>query len=188
MRLLLLSVLLLASCAPLVEVGGRVCPSTEELLELYARGKTPKEFRIYGMVKYGPVRIPVLIAKFDDLYTVRVPRGKDLRIEGGRVCLGERCYLLPLPPENLVFGGVISGGERESCRDGLKYLTERDEVYERTAVFEGNRLREFRIRNLRNGRTIRVEFGPRDPAGFFREIRLEMGNVRFKLLIEEVEV
>ncbi|MDQ7082075.1 MAG: hypothetical protein Q9N34_03135 [Aquificota bacterium] len=177
---------LVLSCAPLHRAE-RECPGTEDLMNIYASGKTPKEFRIYGKVRYGPMKVPFLIARFDDIYTVKVPR-RDVKVLDGKVCLRDRCYLLPLPPENLVFGGVLRGGEREFCDGGVKVFSERGIVYERTVIFEGKKLREMRIKNLKNGKVIRVIFGERDPRGYFREIKIRTGGTGFKLLIEEVEI
>ncbi len=178
--------LLILSCAPVYRAE-KGCPSTEDLMRVYATKRTPKEFRIYGRVSYGPVKVPFFMAKFDGIYTVKVPR-REIKLEDGKVCLENRCYLLPFPPENLVFGGVLEGGERELCEGGVKILSEKRGVYERVILFEGKRLAEVRIRNLKNGKVIRVIFGRRDPRGYFREIGVRTEGAWFKLLIEEVEI
>ncbi len=188
MRIFTLALLILTSCGPLMKAEKDLrCPDTEDLLNKYAIWKAPVEFRIYGSVKFGPFRMPILLAKFDNIYTVKVPRREEIKVEERYVCVRKRCYLIPVPPENLVFGSVISGMEVASCSEGRKIMTEVGDIYEKTAVFEGDRLREYRIRNVRNGRTIKVLFGPRNPKGYFEEILFDMEGRRFKLLIEEVE-
>jgi len=131
--------LLLIACAP-KEVR-RDCPSPERILHTFALKRVPENFRIYGTFRYGPLRMPVLLAKFDSFYTVRVARAQNVTIEKDRLCLEGKCYLLPVSPENLIFGRVLSGKEYSFCSRGSLVFRERTGVYEKLVVFEGEALR-----------------------------------------------
>lgn len=185
---LFLFVLFLVSCAPLSDRRPSVkCPDPKDLFTGYSFQRAPKEFRVYGTLKYGPLKMPILIAKFDGIYTVKVPKERDIRLDERHVCLKGRCYLLPIPPENLIFGGVLLGKEVEVCKGGKRYMVYTEGVYERTVVFVDSRLVEYRVRNIKNNKVIKVRFGPLGPGGYFREILIETEGMSFKLLIEEVE-
>jgi len=176
---------LLLSCAPKVE---KACGSAQEVLHAHAFGRVPENFRIYGTFKYGPVKLPMLLAKFDNFYTVRIARTQDVRIERDRLCVEGKCYLLPVAPEDLIFGRVLSGKEYSFCRGNLLMFRERMGVYEKLVIFEGGKLREMVIRNVRKNRSFRITFGDRRKEGFFGRLLFEMDGKRVKLLIEEVEI
>ncbi len=181
--------LLLLSCAPKVEVEReRACADPERILTEYAHRRVPENFRIYGALRYGPLKLPMLLAKFDSFYTVKVAKAKDVSIEKDRLCLEGKCYLLPFAPENLIFGKVLSGTEYSFCSNGLTTFRERTGVYEKLVLFERTSLREVVIRNVRKNRSFRVIFRSPDPGGFFRELDFEMDGKRVKLLVEEVEI
>ncbi len=177
--------LLLLSCAPKVE---RACGSAREVLDTYTLRKVPENFRIYGTFKYGPVKLPMLLAKFDSFYTVRVARTQNVRIERDRLCVEGKCYLLPVAPEDLIFGRVLSGREYSFCRGKLLMFRERMGVYEKLVIFEGGKLREMVIRNVRKKKSFKITFGDVREGGFFGELVFEMDGKRVKLLIEEVEI
>ncbi len=180
--------LLLLSCGPLVEVKRGKCPSKEEILLSYSAKRTPKEFRVYGRVSFGPLKFPILLAKFDGIYTVKVPGKERVFVDGKVVCVRERCYLLPLPPENFIFGGVLLGRERVLCSGNRLVFKDTGKIYEREILFEGGRLSEYRVRNRRSGKTLKVFFGPKERGGYFRYIILESGGRRLKISVEGVDI
>ena len=184
-RLLLIPLLfLMFSCAPKVE---RKCVYDRELVNSYQSRAVPEDFRIYGILKYGPLKFPMMLAKFDGRYTVKVARAKGIDLSGNRFCLEDKCYILPAPPEYLVFGRLLTGREYSFCRDGLLYFRRRGEIYERLVIFNGNRPVELAIINLNNNKSVRVILGKEDERGFFRELRFILNGREVKLLIEEVE-
>ena len=186
MRILPLFLLfLILSCAQKVETS---CPNREDILREFSSRYVPKDFRIYGTLYYGPLRLPMMLAKFDGFYTVRVAKARNVSIERDRLCIERRCYLLPAPPENLVFGKVLSGREVSLCEGGRLIFEESLGVYRKRVLFEGRRLKELILWNVRKNRGMRILFGKEDGRGFFREIDFDMEPGRVKLQIEEVEI
>ncbi len=184
MILVLLLTLVLISCAPKVR---EACPQKEEALSLYSTRYVPKDFRIYGILRYGPLKFPMLLAKFNGFYTVRVANVEDVSIEGERLCFEGKCYLLPAPPEYLVFGRVLSGKEKLLCDGGALIFSEELGVYEKKVVIRGKKIEELSVRNRRNGMVLTVTFGAMTPEGFFRSLSFKTDSGEFKLEIEGVE-
>ncbi|WP_457600492.1 hypothetical protein [Hydrogenivirga sp.] len=182
--LVLFVLFLIFSCAKKVE---RECVYDPKAIDRYEHRRVPENFRIYGLIKYGPLKFPMMLAKFDGLYTVKVARARALSLKGRKLCLEKKCYILPAPPENLVFGKLLTGKEYSFCRNGLLYFRQRGELYERLVVFEGNRPKELSIINRRKNRSVKVLLGEEDERGFFRELRFLLDGREVKLLIEEVE-
>jgi len=186
MKLLLLGlVLLLFSCAPKVKHECRTDPS---LYSEYMKRDIPENFRIYGVIKYGPLKFPTLLAKFEGNYTVKVARAKDISINEERFCFKGKCYILPAPPEDLIFGRLLGGREEFYCVEGLTYARTRDRFYEKVVVFEDYKPKEISITNLKSGRSMKVLLGKESDKGFFGEIEFVMEGGEVKLLIEEVEI
>ncbi len=185
MIFLLIIWVLLTSCS--VKVAQR-CADEKRVIAEYTLNHVPREFRIYGHFKYGPVKFPMIIAKYDGFYTVKVAKVKDVSIRRDRICARGKCYLLPLLPEDIIFGKVLSGTEYSFCRGGRTVFRERMGVYDKIVVFEGGKLRELIIVNRKNGRGLKITFGSRSERGYFREIGFEMNGEKVKLEIEEVEV
>jgi hypothetical protein len=185
MRLFFLLILfLIISCAPKVE---RECVVDKSVYGPYLNRKVPKDFRVYGLIKYGPVRLPLMLAKFDGFYTVRVAKAGDISIDSKRICIERKCYILPAPPEELIFGKLLTGREYSFCRKGLIYFRLRGDVYERLVVFGPEGPEELSLINVRKNKSVKVLFGEEDPKGFFRELRFLLDGGEVKLLIEEVE-
>jgi len=185
MIVLLAILLVLFSCAPKVEE--RVCDG-EKILREFSDRSAPKNFRIYGVVKYGPLKFPMMLAKFDGFYTFRMAKGRNVYVSNDRFCIKDKCYLLPLPPESIIFGKLLSGREAVLCKEGSLLFRERLGVYEKLVVFSEGRPRELSIKNLKNGRILRVVFGSEDERGFFREIEFITESGSVKLILEEVEI
>ncbi|RLJ69796.1 hypothetical protein BCF55_0052 [Hydrogenivirga caldilitoris] len=182
---LFLSLILLFSCAPKVE---RECTYDKQAIDTYRDRRIPQDFRIYGLLKYGPVKLPMMLAKFEDYYTVRVAKAKGITLEGDRLCLESKCYILPAPPENLVFGKLLTGKEYSFCREGLLYFRERGKLYERLVVFRNNKPLELAIIHLKSNESVKVLFGPEDNKGYFKELRFILNQKEIELTIEEVEI
>ena len=182
---LILLIVLLLSCAPKERVA---CPDWSGILKKYSSRFVPEDFRVYGIIRYGPLRLRMMLAKFDSFYTVRVARAKSVSVEEDKLCIEKRCFLLPVPPEYLLFGRVLSGREISLCEGGTLIFEERMGVYRKRVVFEGDRLKEIIIWNIRKGKGLRISFGEEDKRGFFREVRFDTGGVEVKLQIEEVEL
>ena len=186
MKLLLLFVLFLAlSCAQKTEP---VCPDPEPILMKYSSRPVPKDFRIYGILSYGPLRLPMMLAKFDGFYTVRVAKAKRVSVEESKLCIENRCYLLPAPPENLIFGKILSGRETYVCTEGGLLFEERIGPYIKRVFFEGVVPKEVIVWNPRKRKGLKISFGKESEEGFFREIRFDMDTGKVKLQIEEVEL
>ena len=186
MRLLLLiSLFLVLSCA---QKTAPVCPDPNKVMTEYSSRPVPKEFRVYGILHYGPLRLPMMLAKFDGFYTVRVAKAKKVSVDKDRLCIEDRCYLLPAPPENLIFGKLLSGRETYVCREGNLLFEERIGPYLKKVLFEGERPREVIVWNPRKGKGLKIFFGKESEEGFFREIRFDTGTGKVKLQIEEVEI
>ena len=181
-------VMLVLSCAPKVREVGKVCPSPSELFSLYAYRNVPPNFKVYGKLKYGPLRLPFMFAKSEGEYTLRVAKVGKLEVFEDRFCLKDKCYLLPAPPENLIFGKILAGDETLSCKENLVYLTHKGEVYTRTVVLEGRKAKEMILYNPRKNRTAKVIFGKEDPKGFFRSIQLYSEGNELTISIEEVRL
>ncbi len=181
----LIALTLLFSCAPKVE---RRCSAGEELIDEFSRKYVPRNFRIYGKFRYGPLKFPMLLAKFDGIYTVRIAKAKDVRIKRDRLCIDRKCYLLPSPPEYLIFGRLLSGTEYSFCKEGLLFFRERVGVYEKLLIFEGKVPKELSVRNVKNGKTLRIIFGSMDKERYFKEITFILDSNEVKLIIEEVEL
>ncbi len=183
----LLSFLLIFALSCGVKTTG-VCLSPQKVAEDYTLNHVPREFRIYGKFRYGPVSFPMMIAKFDGFYTVKVAKVKDVSLERDRICARGKCYLLPLLPEDIIFGKVLTGSEYSFCRKGLLYFRERLGLYEKIAVFDGRDLRELVIVNRKRNRAMKITFGEFSGKGYFREITFIMDGEEVKLEIEEVEI
>lgn len=183
--LLLLAPVLLLSCAHKERVA---CPGGADILERYSSRFVPENFRVYGIIRYGPLKLPMMLARFDGFYTVRVARTRDVSVYRDRFCVEGRCFLLPIPPEDLLFGRILSGREIRLCEDGVLVFEEGTGVYLKRVVFEGSRPREILIWNTRKKKGIRVLLGEEDEKGFFREVSFDSGGVEVKLQIEEVEL
>lgn len=181
---LLILPFLMLSCAKKIPPS---CPGGEEVLREFSSRHVPDNFRIYAILRYGPVRLPMMLAKFDGFYTVRIAKAGNISVDKGKLCIDERCYLLPAAPESLVFGRVLSGSERSICANGKLIFEEDMGVYSKRVIFDGKKLKEVILRNVRKERSIRVSFGEEDERGFFREIEFSMGGAGVKLQIEEVE-
>lgn len=176
---------LLFSCAQKVE---RKCVYNPKAVALYKDRRVPENFRIYGLLKYGPLKFPMMLAKFDGYYTVKVARAKGISIEGKTLCLEGKCYILPAPPEDIVFGKLLTGREYSFCRNGLIYFRQRGRIYERLVVFRGSKPVELAIINRKDNRSVKVILGSESDKGFFRELRFILDGREVKLLIEEVEI
>lgn len=181
MKLLLL-LLLLYGCAPKKE---KPCPK-EEVLHRFLEREVPRNFVMYGVLRYGPLSSPMMLSKEDGFYRVKIARGGKVSVSERVLCIRGRCYLLPLPPEFLLFGRVLSGNEELLCVGGTLVFKKRAGVYERRVLFEGSRLTEMVVRNLRNGKEMKVLFGDEKPEGFFRSIIFELNGESLRLDVEEV--
>ncbi len=181
--ILFLILILILSCAE----KGQECLPVSEVIKEYEFRKIPTDFRIYGVFLYGPLKSPMMLAKFDGFYTVRVAKTNKIKIEKNKLCIENKCYLLPIAPENLIFGRVLSGGEYHFCRNSLLMFRKKLGVYEKLVVFEGKKLKELIVRNIKKEKSIRIIFG--DLKGkFFRELTFEIEGNKVKLVIEEVEI
>jgi hypothetical protein len=184
MILLIIPLLFILSCSVKVE---RECDIRSEAYTPYRLNHVPKEFRIYGRLVYGPMKFPLMIAKFDGFYTVRVAKVRDLSLKKDRICARGKCYLLPLLPEELIFGRVLTGQEFAFCREGKTIFRERLGVYEKLVFFEGPFLRELIIVNRKTRRGLKITFGEKTGKGYYGELSFEMNGEKVKLEIEEVE-
>lgn len=184
MRFFLLVLIVLISCAPKAE---KRCEA-ERVLSEFSSKQPPKNFRIFGAIKYGPLKFPMMFAKFDGFYTIKVARTKDLSIDRNRFCTRDKCYLLPSLPEDIIFGKLLSGREYHLCKDGLLLFRERLGVYDKLVIFSEGRPKEISIRNVKNGKVLRIVFGPMDKEGFFKEIEFITDSSSAKLIVEEVEL
>ncbi len=180
--LLFVFFLILFSCAPKVEE--RCDPRT--VLRNLPRTKAPENFKLHGYVKYGPLRFPFLFAKEKGSYRLKVAKAPRIRVFEDRFCLKGKCYLLPAPPEKVIFGELIFGGERASCEGSYVVLESSSDLYEKKVFFEGGKPVKAVVKNLKNGRTFTVLFRERDKRGFFRELVFKGKGGSVKLLIEEV--
>lgn len=187
MRLLFLifSLLMLIACAPKVK---KECIYDEMSLQKYRDKSIPESFKIYGLLKYGPLKFPMMLAKEEGHYIVKVARAKGLKLTRDKFCIKNKCYLLPAPPEELIFGRLLSGREYSFCREGLLYFRHRGAVYERVVVFEGNRVKELSIVHRKKNRGVKVLLIEESPSGYFKELEFLMDNASVKLLVEEVEM
>ncbi len=182
--LLLLLLATLFSCAPKVE---RACPPAREVALKYRERYVPSNFRIYGLLEYGPLKFPMMLAKYDNFYTVKVARAGDVEMKRDRVCVRGKCYLLPAPPEDLIFGRLLNGREYSFCRGKTLYFRDRGRVYERIVSFLNGKPLEVSLINLRTNRSVRVLLKKEDKRGFFREIIFIFEGTEVKLIVEEVE-
>lgn len=182
--LFLLTLALLLACAPKERVA---CKEETELLKKYSSRRVPEDFRVYGTIRYGPLRLPVMLARFDGFYTVRVAKARDVSLDRDKFCVDGRCFLLPMPPEDLLFGRILSGRETYLCEEGALVFEERRGVYLKRVVFEGNKPTEILIWNTRKGKIIRISLGEEDERGFFKEVRFDTDGMEVKLQVEEVE-
>jgi len=181
--LVLLSFLIL-SCAQKMAPS---CPDGKDVMREYLSKRVPEEFKVYGYLYYGLLRVPVMLAKSEGSYTVKVAKIKGVSLEDGRFCVGERCYPLPVSPEDLVFGRVLSGREAFLCEDGNLVFQEETGSYTKRAIFEGRKLRELTFWDATMERKVKISFRDEDERGFFREIDFNMGELEVKLQIEEVK-
>jgi len=182
---ILLFAVFVFSCG--VKTGG-ICLSPEKVADKYTLNHVPKDFRIYGKFRYGPMSFPMMIAKFDGFYTVRVAKVKDVSLERDRICARGKCYLLPLLPEDIIFGKVLTGSEYSFCREGLLYFRERLGLYEKIVIFEGRKLKEMVIVNRKRQRAMKIIFGEYSKKGYYRDVTFRMDGEEVKLQIEEVEI
>ena len=178
----LLLFLFLFSCAPKVE---KRCDLQSSLQSL-PRTKAPENFRLHGYVKYGPLRFPFLFAKEEGKYRLKVAKAPRIRVFEDRFCVKKKCYLLPAPPEKVIFGELVSGRERAFCRGSYLVLESSSDLYEKKIFFEGGKPVKAVVKNLKNGKTFTVLFRERDKRGFFRELVFKGRGGSVKLLIEEV--
>ncbi len=179
--------LVLISCAPKVKKE-KLCPPEQAILSKYSQRVVPEEFRIYGTLKYGPLKFPFMLSKFDGFYTLKVAKVRKVELSSDRFCLDKKCYLLPDQPENLIFGKVLTGEERSLCKDGTLYFRSEGEIYIKEVAFEGERPKELTLYNPRKDKDIKVIFGKENPKGFFEELSFVGEGTEVKLEIEEVEL
>ncbi len=176
---------LLISCAPKVE---RTCFVPELIKKRYTKSGELPQFRAFGRVKYGPLKLPFMLLKSEQGYTLKVAKVREVSLSEDRFCFKERCYLLPFPPEDLILGRILSGGERMFCEGGKLYLEKRGKTYVKTAVFEGSRFKEIIVYNPNKDKTLRVLLDEEDAEGFFKKIRLISEGEEIVFQIEEVKL
>lgn len=183
-KILALTVLLFLSCAPKPE---RKCPPKDAVLSAYSNNEVPESFVVYGKVKYGPLKKPFMLAKSGDSYRIKVAGVKKVSLSENKLCLEEKCYLLPLPVDRLLFGKVLEGYSYSFCSGGQRVFKIKGGVYESLVTYVNTNLRELQVVNLRNRKSIRVTFGDRDERGFYREVSFESEGEGFDLIVEEVK-
>ncbi len=166
----------------------RECPQPSDLIGIYAGGGVPERFKVFGRLKSGPLSGPVMLAKKGDAYSIKVARIRDVVLKRDRVCVRGKCYALPIEPGRVIFGRVLSGKEAFQCRNGLGVFRKESPLYKTEVIFDGYVLKEVRVVGNKRGGRLKILFGERDTAGFYRDITLKAGEEEVKLEIEEVRI
>jgi hypothetical protein len=181
-RVLLLCTLWLAySCAPLV------CPGEKEVRQLYSEDAAPKSYKAFVSLRYGILKVPIYIEKAQNGYTLRSPQTGTVLFKDTNLCVGATCLDLPLTPDALIFGTVLTGDEKASCSLGSLAFERDDGMYKRKYIFSNGQLKRVELIDKKRDRLIVLEYPERNKEGYYRNVKVSVGDISFNLSVDQID-
>ncbi len=180
-KVLLVSVTaLMYSCAPLV------CPEEKQIKNMYSEDASPKEYKAFLSLRYGILKIPIYVEKGEGSYIVRSPQSGSILFSGKALCINSACLDLPLTPDGIVFGSVLTGYEKATCSFGSVVFERDDQVYSRRYIFSNGELKRIELTDRKKDRLIVFEYGERSKEGYYKSVRVSIGDVSFIVSVDEL--
>ena len=135
------------ACAPKISKKENRCSYIKEYFKI-AVLPPPDTFKAYGKIKTGPVKLPFMVAKEGNRYTFKVARIKRTQLTSEKICFEDKCYLLPVPLERVIFDKLVSGKAKVVCPEGFIEYTAKG-VYT-IRVFPQDRMRRVEVINRKS--------------------------------------
>ncbi|MEJ5339297.1 MAG: hypothetical protein ACK42C_07365 [Aquificaceae bacterium] len=180
MKLFVLFLLFLASCAPLV------CPEGEEVKRAYSEYGAPQSYTAALSLRYGLLRIPVSVQKSEGRFTIS-GEGKSAEVSLNNLCVGGACVDLPVSPDGIIFGRVLRGDEKMGCSPSGVYF-ERDEgLFRSRYVFRDGRLSFAEFYDKNRDRKLTLSYLEWSREGYARAIRIHTEGISLTLTVDSLK-
>lgn len=180
MKLYILFLLFLASCAPLV------CPEGEEIKRAYSEYGAPQSYTASLSLRYGLLRIPVNVQKSEGKFIIS-GEGKSAEVSLNNLCVAGACIDLPVSPDGVIFGKVLRGDEKIACSP-LGVYFERDEgVFKSKYVFKDGKLSLAEFYDTKKDRKLTLSYLDWSKEGYARAIRVQTEGVSLILTVDSLK-
>ncbi len=180
---LALLVFLTFSCTPMV------CPQEGSLRTIYSQERVPKSYSALLSVKYGPLQIPVFIKKNGASYEIRMAGSEPVSYRAQNSCIDSVCVDLPFSLDALLFGTVLRGDEKlTQCSINTLTFEKDDQIYSRRYIFSEGQLKRVEIWDRNGNRTLSINFSHRTREGYYRSLDIDVGGMRLRINVEEVNL
>ncbi|SNZ14760.1 hypothetical protein [Hydrogenobacter hydrogenophilus] len=181
-KALFLCVLCLAyACAPLV------CPGEKEVRQVYSEDSAPKSYNAFVSLRYGILKVPIYIEKAQNGYTLRSPQTGTVLFKDTNLCVGATCIDLPLTPDALIFGTVLTGEEKASCSLGSLAFERDDGLYKRKYIFSNGQLKRVELIDKKRDRLVVLDYPERNKQGYYRNVKISVGDISFNLSVDQID-
>ncbi|MFN3814258.1 MAG: hypothetical protein ACK4SM_06520 [Aquificaceae bacterium] len=180
-KALLLSIaVFMYACAPLV------CPEEKQIKTIYSEDSAPKEYKAFLSIRYGIIKIPIYVEKEEGSYIIRSPQSGSILFSGRAFCINSACIDLPLTPDSIVFGSILTGYEKATCSFGSVVFERDDQAYFRKYVFSNGELKRIELTDKKKDRLMVFEYGERSKDGYYKSVKVSIGNVSFIVGVDEL--
>ncbi|MGC8852261.1 MAG: hypothetical protein ACP5P0_01500 [Hydrogenobacter sp.] len=178
--LLLFILCLTYACAPLV------CPGEKEVRQAYSEDSAPKDYNAFVSLRYGILRVPIYIEKSQGGYTLRSPQTGTVLFKDTNLCVGATCLDLPLTPDALIFGTVLTGDEKVSCSLGSLAFERDDGLYKRKYIFSNGQLKRIELIDKKRDKIIVLDYPERNKQGYYKNVKISIEDISFNLSVDQI--
>ena len=176
----LLVVSFLFSCAPML------CRIDQSVATNYLEDIAPKRYVSLLSVYYGAIRMPLKLEKDGDQYRITGSRIPNVAFDKQSLCLNNVCLDLPLGPDGIIFGAVLTGEEKAFCSSDGVVLSRDVGSYTLKHYFVDNQLSKVEVLGRKRERLIILSYGPKTKEGYYKRVKVDVEDLSFTINVEEV--